>query len=91
MYIPDMWVVQTVILVVAVMMYISECKPNDFPFGRRLHGSVSTVGSSASLACDAGFVPNITVVTCTADGTWQPSTSACVIGIANWFLKFDNN
>jgi len=63
------------------MTYISECKPIDVPVGRRLLGNVSTVGSSAALVCDAGFVPDTTVVTCTANGTWIPQPSPC--GIMN--------
>jgi len=62
---------------VAVMTYVSECKPIDVPVGRRLHINSSTVDSSAALVCDAGFVPDTTVVTCTANGTWSPRPSPC--------------
>ena len=69
-----------------MMAYISECKPIDVPIGRRLLSNVSTVGSSANLVCDAGFVPDTTVVTCTANGTWSPRPSSC--GIMNLLLTF---
>ena len=69
------------------MLCFLECKPIDVPVGRRLLGNVLSVDSSAALACDAGFVPDITVVTCTADGTWKPPLSACVIGISNCLSK----
>ena len=72
--------------VVLVVMVISECKQIDVPFGRQLLGNVLSVGSSAAVVCDAGFVPNTTVVTCAADGTWKPSPSACVIGLLNCLL-----
>ena len=60
-------------------MFFLECKPIEVPVGRRLLGSVSTVDSSAALVCDAGFVPDTTVVTCTANGTWIPHPSPCGI------------
>ena len=68
------------------MTYNSECKPIDVPVGRRLLGNVTTVGSSAALVCDDGFMPNTTVVTCTANGTWSPHPSPC--GIINIVLPF---
>ena len=45
--------------------------------GRQLLSNTSTVGSSAALVCNDGFVPNTTVVTCTADATWIPHPSPC--------------
>ena len=59
------------------MTYILECKPVDLPIGRRLLGNVSTVGSSVALVCDAVFVTNTTVVTCTSNGIWSPHPSPC--------------
>ena len=72
---------------VAVTTIISECKPIDVPIGRRLLGNLSTIDSSAVLVCDVGFVPDTTLVTCKADGTWKPSLSACVIGIIVFYLN----
>ena len=69
------------------MTFVSGCKPIDVPFGRRLLSNVTTVDTSVTLVCDAGFVPDTTVVTCTADGIWIPHPSACVIGTPMFYQK----